>query len=242
MSEDVRREQRFRTRDVQRIAVRLRPVNTPAAEDRIAELCDLSRGGAKLIDADPAPEVSARITLSLHSAALGLDVSVAAEVRWIKPAGEKRWFVGLLIDPPLTEELLQQLLDEGVLDRRASERRMHNLRVIVQWDYDTTQMPAFIWNLSEGGFCLVSPRKPGRRVLVSTENSSISVVGKVRWEMKTGGGYVVGCQFACKQSYDLMTALEPPLEAEPQPGVERRRWFMRAFRRLVGRVGTAQEA
>ena len=236
MPEKLRREQRYRMRDAQRLAVRIRSGNSATAKVSAVELCDLSWGGAKLIVAEPVPAVNTRIALSLTSEALGLDVTAAAEVRWTKPAEGQRWFVGLQIDPPLTTELLQRLLSEGVLDRRTSERRMHNLRVIVQWDYDTTQMPAFIWNLSEGGFCLVSPRKPGRRVLVTTENSSISVVGKVRWEMKTGGGYVVGCQFSCKESYELMTALEPPLEPDHQPGVERRRWFMRAFRHLVKRV------
>ena len=92
---------------------------------------------------------------------------------------------------------------------------------------------AWVLNLSAGGVCLLSqdPGEPGERVLLELEREDapqVLVTSKVRWQVSTDDGYVLGCEFLDKNGYtallDIAGREEPTATDKPAPGWLRLLW------------------
>lgn len=183
-----------------------------------------------------------QVRLSLRHAETELQLDLQASVRACQREPSGKWGCEVHFATPIAEHAMSQLAGSGALERRRFSRQPFHLPVLVQWEYDANDCPAFLWNISEGGFCLVCPRKPGRKATVFTDRSETRITVRTRWQTKTGGGYVIGCEFASADSYEQMLAWRPrPHDSRPQ-GVERRQAVTRTFRDLVARVITSGSA
>ena len=192
------------------------------------------RGAILLVNFDLA--VGETLRLDFQHAATGLALSRQATVQSSEVQAALEWRVECSFDVPLPEHAMHDLLDAGVLDRRRDARDPFHLPVLVQWEYDSTSCAGFLWNISEGGFCLVCPRKPGRKVTVFTKDPGVRISARTRWQTKSGGGFVIGCEFVNADSYREMLTWKPrPIVARPR-GLERRQAVARAFRELVSRM------
>lgn len=204
----VEREPRFRVPDAKTVEVDIIRLDHQAAPPFAASLVDLARGGAKL-SLDKALAMDELLELRLHSERLKLDVRMTAAVCWCQPEGD-RWSLGCRFVPALPHDSLEQLFVTGLLERRFFKRSPLRLEVQAQWEMEAGFLPAMMWDLSDGGFCLLmpTPRTMGGRVLVlvGDETHSVTVPAKIQWEMHVGGGYLVGCQFVNRQGFEALSS------------------------------------
>lgn len=205
----VEREPRFRVPQATTVNVEIIRLDCQAMPTSAGTLVDLARGGAKLLLEGPLP-LDDLVELRLLSEPLELDVRITAAVCWCQPEGDK-WALGCRFVPALPQESLERLFVTGLLERRFFKRSPLRLEVQAQWEMEAGFLPAMLWDLSDGGFCLLmpTPRKMGGRVLVAAGDAmqSVTVPAKVQWEMHLGGGYLVGCQFINRQGYEALCSL-----------------------------------
>jgi len=229
-----RAEPRYKVRNIEFVDVTVRQ-DSGTTDAALAEVRDLSRGGASLVVTRPL-QFQEALLIKLESAKLGLDLSISAEVCWIRSLDEGRWLLGCSFAPPLPPESLEKLFVSGLLERRSYRRHQTRMAVTAQWELDTNVLPAFLWDISEGGFCILSPQpsKTGRRVLICAQgaNEVVQIPAKTQWEMKVGDGWVVGCEFATREGYSLVQKLQSQTRGEHK-GSERRTAVGRAFRAIV---------
>jgi len=175
------------------------------------QLCDMSRGGAKMIVDQPVT-LQSSVVVRLRKPDLHLDLEVTGEVCWVAPADGADFAVGCTFVPDLPTDILEKLFSSGLLERRIFRRRALKIPATAQWELDASSTDAFLWDLSEGGFCVLSPlsRPTGRRLLltVATERGKVAIPAKTQWTLKVGEGYVVGCEFMNKEGYMTLSDLE----------------------------------
>jgi hypothetical protein len=206
------------------------------------KMMDIARGGAKLLLPAQLPLDDA-VEIRLQSEALGLDLRLTAAICWCQPEGSN-WTLGCRFVPPIPPDSMERLFVTGLLERRFFTRRPRRVAVTAQWELESGFLPAMLWDLSDGGFCLLmpTPRKMGGRVLVMAgdEGNRFEVPAKIQWEMHIGEGYLVGCQFVNRLGYEALHKLQSAqaelLAAKPErPSVRRR------LRELVGALFTPSE-
>ena len=215
------------------IRVAVRQISGQISEPLTAELCDISRGGAKLRLSTPL-KLDDATSISLTSEALGLDLSLAARVCWVCEEGGK-WALGLEFSPRMPNNILDKMVANGVVERRLYRRRGRRIPVTARWESDPVDHSALLWDISPGGFCLLSPTKPSRKVRITPDaQSEHSVCGMTQWEVLMAGGYVVGCKFIDERGFELLQSLDPPPSiAEVDTLDERRLPGRKMFSRLI---------
>ena len=232
-----RREPRFDFRKNAVVQISMQTAEGQLTAVAQGHLCDISRGGAKLIVDEPVA-LQSSVVMRLSNTELHLDLEITGEVCWMVPAPDEGFAIGCTFVPDLPGEILEKLFSTGLLERRIFRRRALKVSAVAKWELEATATDAFLWDLSEGGFCVLSPlaRKPGRRLLltVEAENGRIEIPAKTQWELKVGDGYVVGCEFVNKDGYLLLRDLEQEAtEVAPATPLERRAPLARKFRALV---------
>lgn len=190
------------------------------------ELIDLSPGGAKVLLDSPFRFQQA-VTLRLESEELGLHLSLAARVCWIRSSGAQ-WRLGCAFDPLLPREDVDRLLSNGVLDRRSAEREPIDRPASATWELNSQPTPVTVVDLSRGGFCLRAPlsAEPSSRLrlqVAAAPGTFVEATATVQWRLEVPEGFLLGCSLANLETY---MALRSALLSEPPPRVrpKRRRW------------------
>lgn len=234
--EERRREPRYEVANPHLVEVSIHQADGRVSQSIGAQLSDLSQGGAKLLLSSPLLyDQSAE--LALRSAEMKLDLLVSAEVCWMRPAGHGTWQLGCSFVPELPIGILEKLFAGGILERRNAKRQPHRLPVTAKWETPAATMPAYVWDYSEGGFCLLSPCKAGRQVTVAaagTVEDTPTVRGRTQWEVEMAGGFVAGCRFSDEQGYETLQTLRSRDEQRRKPNGERRSSMLSTFRDFVG--------
>ena len=231
------------TRSVKVVITKLHSNDLPPC---VGKMVDMARGGAKLLLPEQLPLDDA-VEIRFESESLGLDLRITAAICWCQPEGSS-WALGCRFVPPIPPDSMERLFVTGLLERRFFSRRSRRTEVTAQWELESGFLPAMLWDLSDGGFCLLmpTPRTMGGRVLVMAgeEGNRFEVPAKIQWEMHVGEGYLVGCQFVNRLGYEALYKLhngqrhnqtETPGEKSKIPTVRRR------LRALVGALFTPSE-
>lgn len=219
MDDERRRDPRFKIRTGQALEVTLAKNGSRPDQSVLARLIDISRGGAKLSLASPVLFNSDAL-LRLKSPSLGLDLTMNAGMCWSRPEEERGWLLGCSFSPRLPEEVLSKLIESDVLERRITERRQRRIPITAQWELDPAPIPGYLWDVSEGGFCFLSPSKAGEQVTISPTETrrSTTIRARRQWSLEVGGGYVVGCRYLNAGDHRIFEDLQGAHERKPDIG------------------------
>jgi hypothetical protein len=220
MEEDERRKDpRFKIRSGQALEVTLAQNGARPDQSVLARLIDISRGGAKLSLSSPVLFNSDAL-LRLKSASLGLDLTMTAGMCWSRPEEDRGWLLGCSFSPRLPLEVLSRLIESDVLERRTAARRPRRIPITAQWELDPAPIPGYLWDVSEGGFCFLSPSKAGEQVTISPVETrrSTAIQARRQWALEVGGGYVVGCSYLNAGDHRFFEDLQGYVEPQSDRG------------------------
>jgi hypothetical protein len=183
----------------------------------VAELREISQRGARLLVSGP-PDQLCACQISLSSHRIKSPLLLAAEIEWVRPNPAGDWLVGCRFDVPVPSDAFQELIDSGVLNRRASARERTQIDVSVQLEPLQPRLLAIVSDFSEGGLCLTvgAAPEPTRHVCVfgAVKNREVRIPLKIRWVLASLPNYFVGCQFMRRADYQVVRAMH--LESEQQ--------------------------
>ncbi len=176
-----------------------------------AELREISPASAKLLVSGP-PELPCRCWLRLVSSKLMRTVEIPAEIGWARPNPAGDWLVECEFETRLSDAEFSEFLVSGLLERRSAVRFRTRINVAVRWSPADAQTPALVRDLSEGGLCLMTshPPKKTREVLVraTTSSGEVTLQLKVRWSLRVGPNFLIGCQFIHRRDFHLLRNLQ----------------------------------
>jgi hypothetical protein len=200
-----RRESRFRAGE-QPVRVVFERSGGDAPCELDAELLDFSVYGTRLLLSSPARFHEA-VTLRLENDEIGLHISVAANVCWIRKHDAETWRLGCAFEPALPEETLEELFRYRVLDRRQDTRLPVHALGAAQWELSREPAPVQLVDLSEGGCCLQSPvaAPPNSRLVLyldRRDGTKIDVAARTQWQVQRDNGWLIGCQFVSCRGHD----------------------------------------
>jgi hypothetical protein len=209
----VGRDTRFQFANADAIDVRVEAESDGQCSRIDAELIDFSAGGLRLrSDAPLVEDDSLTVTVdfkepSEHTRPL----TVRAQVCWATLAPKGQFYVGCTIEPAIPESLLEHLAASGILERRLEDRQETSITVTARWELDRVEWEATILNLSTGGVCVSIPQLGivGDRLRLTVPNEKqppTYVYVKARWQIGTEEGYVLGCDFGERGSYERLAA------------------------------------
>ncbi len=207
----INRDPRFRFRSPEKFTVTVILTNGDEQTNVPGKLLDISCGGAKiLIDRPAIVKDSIRVQMSCEE----FDISAewAAEVCWLSPPRSDGWVIGCSFEPRIPEDLLETLFDTGELERRQHQRQEVSLRMTLRWEACSEQGVAWILNVSEGGFCMLTnlAGSPPQRVSLATEGDEdldLNIVARSKWQVQTEEGFCVGCEFVSNQTFKSLQQL-----------------------------------
>ena len=185
-------------------------------EEVVARLLDISRGGAKLTVTACIPfEEAVRLKIDIPD--LHVELVIAADVCWTRPADDGGWMLGCAFKPKLPEDALDQLAKGGYVDRRRHARTPLVLRATACWELGETSIPVRLQDASEGGFAMLCPQlgETGQRLLLhlcNDDGSPASIPAKIQWRLKTGDEYLIGCSFSNEKDFELLRGVAETME------------------------------
>jgi len=211
MTQDERRQggARFKISDGERIRVMTRQAATPDACCAVimAELQDISCGGARIKLVRPL-RLNETTHVSLYCPRLSLDLSLSAEVCWSRKDDDGEWSFGFEFIPPLPSSVIDKLIDHGVADRREKRRESKRIPITLKWAPSAMMHPAYLWDISAGGFSFLSTSRGRSDVLFWPDVApSLQVPGTVLWQLRMGKGYISGCKFVDKSNFENLREL-----------------------------------
>jgi hypothetical protein len=224
-----RREARYRAYDGHQVVVvaeRTAPGQPAAVQGK---LIDLSRSGAKVSISSPIP-VDESFTLRIQVSELELDLTVNAEVCWMRPAGPDSWYLGCVFAGELPDHVLPKLALAGYVDQRQDTRYEISLDACARQELaGDNVMTVRLVNYSAGGFRLFSsqPANTGGRLLLELHDTSgglVRIPAKAVWQLDAKDGHYVGCTFLNNDGFDVLAQLVKSTKA-PQSVKPQRRPF-----------------
>lgn len=173
-----------------------------------AEMLDFSKRGLKL-----------KVPVNLHFEEKILIKIVVDEyeiwfdgegsVRHIREDGEQSWIVGCAIAPTIRDEVIADLARASGKERRKFPRIKVYGEATIQHEGHASKRPAYIENISESGFCVLTPIEipDGSRIKVEVQDRTFqyySVGAVTHWQVSAEGGFKTGCSFADTSGYKQM--------------------------------------
>jgi hypothetical protein len=201
MGDERRREPRYNIRNAELIEVSLQQDAVESGSKIVALLGDLSRHGMRLQLPEPLT-IQESASLVLRSEQLKFELSLCADICWMRPEKNGQWSLGVEFVPELPHAVMQKLMDSGVIERRESPRQTWKRPVRLRWEPDMTEHQAVLWDISKSGFCILSPHRATRKAVVLGNDGGGSLSGTTQWQLTVSEGYLVGC--CCRASEGRM--------------------------------------
>jgi hypothetical protein len=175
-----------------------------------AELREISQARATLLF-ECQPQWHPRGRLSLSGPKLDRELVVNLEMRWVRPNSAGNWLAGYRIDPPLSKELLSDVIDRDLPTRRAWPREPARIPVEVLWESGNSRTKGLVCDISRGGLCLMTGCAPAKTaqtcIFVFTAAGEARIPLKTCWSLQAGADYFVGCQFIRHSDYGVLHKL-----------------------------------
>ena len=184
------------------------------------ELIDLSRDGAKIQSKLHLP-AGTPLTMKLLVRRCSIDLTIGGEVKWCQLNVDDTSRIGCSFFVEVPEDVIQQLAEQGYLERRGDARKSVSIDVLVKQELSATPpVVGQIIDYSASGLrlSLPTPIKLGARLLVepqSTETETPIVAVRTLWQRSHDGGCEVGCCFLSTSGRDVIRRLEPAGAAVP---------------------------
>lgn len=203
------REPRYRLDSDIALNVILQREKTEETHDAL--LMDISNNGIGLRTA-ACLQFEETIAVRVHAPEVDFEFGMVGQVSWIKLASDDHWNVGCHIQPPISEETLNQLANLGCIDRRCKPRSQIRLPAVVATELQGSRTAATIHSISEIGFGFLTsePCAVRQKIMVDVESATgktIDIVARVEWEVKAGDTYKYGCSFLSPSGYDGLRGL-----------------------------------
>jgi len=190
-----------------------------------AALLDVSQHGVKL-RVPVSLQFEESLQLEIKVRGTDLQYQGVASVRHIRAADNENWLVGCAIAPPISDETFAYLATAAGKERRQFRRLPIAAEATVRRQAQAEGCAVGLHNLSSGGFCFSSPvqYEIGERVQLAINgpddgpNDEPRVIeARIRWQVESPDGSIVGCQFSSRSSYAELCACltEQPLQENP---------------------------
>lgn len=210
-----RRAPRYQIRNDDGLTVTVRKTDD-TVEHMEVQLLDLSVGGAR-IKADTLFPVKQILAVKIVTESPRLAISITGEVCWVAPAIGDDWSIGCSFKPQIPTDVLHDFAESGVIERREHRRHQTCRQAMAMWELRAETSAVQVIDYSKGGYCLSSLAEPnlGESMLLrlDSEAGEVTIKGKIKWYVETEAGFVLGCEYADPQDYDL---LNPPSTEQPK--------------------------
>jgi hypothetical protein len=195
-----------------RIQASLRSRGAQATDSCAVQLKEISTTGAVLLLA-AIPQIQGECELALESRKLDEPLLAVGKIDWARPNPAGEWQIGCAFEPPISQEIFKKLFNSGLLERRASPRDPARVMVQVQLEPQAPRLPAIVRNISEGGLCCLTTSSPPtntRQVCIFADSGETEarIQLKVRWSMRAGDEYFVGCQFVRQSDFAVLRKIQ----------------------------------
>ena len=218
---EFRREDRYTTGNSRDIQISVSWDDTESLQPLQAELIDISANGARLSVASHLKSKQA-VTILVESAAMDVDVRVAARVCWVRQTKRDGCIFGCKFDEELPNGILPRLAATGHIDQRQDARRLASVRGYLRQELvDDDKLAISVNNFSPSGLRFFSPKpvELKQRLMMNLETADgdfVEVVARSIWQMRTPAGYLVGCSFLNKRGFEAFAQTLPMEKEEPQ--------------------------
>jgi hypothetical protein len=152
------------------------------------------------------------ITVRIIVPEIDFEFEFVSQVSWIKPASDGHWRIGCPIQPPISEEMLNQLANLDYIDRRSKPRDQVNLPGVVTAELQQCQTAVTIQCVSKSGFGFLAsePCPVHQKIMLKVDNGTDEILdftARVEWEFKSGNDYRYGCSFLSPSDYEGLRGL-----------------------------------
>jgi hypothetical protein len=205
---DRRQEPRFHVCNETHFEVALQQRTCSDAIKTVGVLRDLSEGGAQFVVSTPLL-VREALAVTFKSEQIGIALAISGEVCWTRPEGQDLWTLGCSFTPRLPHEILEKFFQAQVVERRTARRKPRRLPIMVRWDDEEPVLPAYLWDVSLGGFSMLSTRVAGENVAIETERlrRQYNLRARAQWQATVSGGFMIGCRFATANAFETFERL-----------------------------------
>ena len=184
------------------------------------ELVDISVLGARILSDAPL-HFGEKLILHFESKSIDASISIKCQVQWIRSGNsEDHWTMGCLFEYHLEENILEKFVNEGLLERRQSDRQYISLPISVKFEgVADEKMEVDLHNIGTGGFCFHSPNAGmiGSLVRITFDDNAYGAVeGRIMWQSADDGEYLVGCQWVNCKGHSFAKQLSPSTVLKPE--------------------------
>lgn len=169
-----------------------------------AKIVDISLNGFKL-SCHMAFEFQEKLVILLPRRDGKDSILVTAEVRWVQPMG-KSWSAGCLIAESFPDDYIDEISQDGILDRRTSDRHLTDQNAVGRWELSQQDAPIAIRNVSANGLGIFvrEESEVGKRIRIKLKGSDSSITAKAVWQRKVDKGYQIGCEVLEGSPYSVI--------------------------------------
>jgi len=174
----------------------------------IAELIDISVGGAKLKVVEP-PHIKDVLSVEIETAEPQQRIAVIGDVYWVSPAADGQWLFGCSFRPKVPANTLVDFAASGMLERRQHIRQVVSHVAKAERELDGQLIDVEILDYSRGGFSVRcnSQCEPGDRLMLrlqAEDGHEVEILGKTQWRFAVADDFTIGCGFVRDQDFVTM--------------------------------------
>ncbi len=183
-------------------------------------LVNISASSARVVSNMPF-KFGEKLVLHLAPKATGLDIRIGCDVQWIREGDlEDEWIVRCLFGSQLETALLEDYVDNGLLERRETDRHEVSLPASIKFEGESEWTTISLYNVGTGGFCFLSPTTGmiGSRVRLALDaDPDDEIEGRIMWQSENDGEHRIGCQWMNRKGTVFARQLSETTTASPEP-------------------------
>lgn len=179
----------------------------PSEKKHPAQIVDISLNGFK-ISAEAAFEFQEKIVIEFPRRNEE-SIKASAQVRWVQPNPEgNSWSAGCLLSDSFPPDYIDEISQEGILNRRDSNRLPTSQMAVGRWELSQSDQQMKIVDVSAKGIGLMVEEEVeiGKRIRIRV-NDDISITARSLWQKQVEGGYKIGCEVLEGSPYSIVQSV-----------------------------------